>query len=179
MALRNHERIKHAIRRRLRPELKWSLPFHYLSSFFLQFSSRRLESHVQAQRKGPFAWLLARKYCMLSLGTSGLDFSFASYRFNQKADLPVETKPELKNIENRLALPLFSPLCAQIGPRACRFPPHFFSPFCPFVLIKWNFYIICMMGNSKDNRAALEKLATFLFSYKEEATIDKQRGKVF
>lgn len=179
MALRNHERIKHAIRRRLPPALKWSLHSHYLSSHFLQFFRRRLESHVQTRWKGSFAWLPAWKYRMLCLVASGLDFSFASYRFNQKADLPVDTNPKLKNVENQQTMSVFIPLWVQIGSRACRFPPLFCSRFSPFVLIKWNFYIICMMANSKDSRMAYEKLATFLFSYREEATMDKQRGKVF
>lgn len=179
MALRNHERIKHAIRRRLPPALNWSLHSHYLSSDFLQFFRRRLERHVQTRWKGSFAWLPAWKYRMLCLVASGLDFSVASYRFNQKADLPVDTNPKLKNVENQQTLSIFSRLWVQIGSRAYRFPPPFSPLFSPFVLIKWNFYIICMMANSKDSRIALEKLAIFLFSYLEEATMDKQRGKVF
>lgn len=179
MALRNHERIKHAIRRRLPPALKWSPYSHYLSSNFLQFFRRRLERHVQRCRKGSFAWLPAWKYRMLWLVASGLDFFFASYRFNQKADLPVDTNPKIKNVENQQTMSLFSPLWVQIGLRDYRFPPPFCSHFPPFVLIKWNFYIICMMANSKDSRMANEKLATFLFSYREEATMGKPRGKVF
>lgn len=35
---------------------------------------------------------------MLCLGASGLDFSFASYKFHQKADLPVDSNQRLKKL---------------------------------------------------------------------------------